>query len=153
MHGFGSRWIGMTNGLVDLQINVKIKLASLWVTVMLLYLYADLFGFFIPGHIDQIRAGELTGAQINQELLLGFMILMTIPGLMVFLSLTLKPNVNRWANIIVGILQIFFVLTGILDPNLFFKFASSIETVLLLLIIRHAWTWPTQEDSTRIVRS
>ncbi len=143
----------MTNNLVDLQINIKIKLAALWVTLLLIYLYADLFGFYIPGHIDDLRAGELAGFQITQELLLGFMILMTIPSLMVFLSLTVKPNVNRWVNIIVGILQIIFVLTGILSPNIFFIFASCVEIILLLLIIRYAWTWPSQEDSKSIVRS
>ena len=137
----------MTN-LEDLKINVKFKLAALWVTLVLIYLYADVFGFYIPGHIDDLMAGELAGFKITQVLLLGFMILMTIPSLMVFLSLTLKAKANRWANIIVGILQLGFVLAGILDPNLFFVFASSVETVLLLLIIYYAWTWPTQEGSS-----
>ncbi len=132
--------------LEDTKINVKIKLAALWVSLVLIYLYADLFGFYIPGHIEDIIAGELAGFQITPLLLLGFMTLMTLPSLMVFLSLILKPKVNRWANIVIGIFQLIFVLGGIIDPNIYFVFASSVESVILLLIIWYAWTWPTQED-------
>ncbi|MHA1978759.1 MAG: DUF6326 family protein [Candidatus Hodarchaeales archaeon] len=131
--------------LEDIKINVKFKLAGLWVSLVLIYLYADLFGFYIPGHIEEVIAGELAGFEISQVLLLGFMILMTLPSLMVFLSLFLKAKLNRWANIIVGIMQLGFVLGGILDPNIYFVFASSVESVLLLLIIWYAWKWPIQE--------
>jgi hypothetical protein len=36
---------------------------------------------------------------------LSAMILMTIPIIMILLSLTLKAKANRWTNIIVGILH------------------------------------------------
>jgi hypothetical protein len=130
--------------LEDTKINVKLKLAALWGSLVLIYLYADLFGFYVPGHIADLMEGKLAGFQITQVLLLGFMILMTLPSLMVFLSLALKAKVNRWANIIVGILQLLFVITGILDQDIYFVFASSVESVLLLLIIWYAWTWPVQ---------
>ena len=39
---------------------------------------------------------------VTQGSLLSASILMMIPAVMVFLSLTLKPKVNRWANIILG---------------------------------------------------
>ena len=126
----------MVDQFVDKKIDVKLKLSSLWITLVLIYIYADLFGFFLPDHLADF--------QVTQELLLGFMILMTLPSLMVFLSLTLKPKVNRLLNIGIGILQLVFVLAGIFDPNIYFMFASSVESILLLLIILYAWTWPTQ---------
>ncbi|MHA2095098.1 MAG: DUF6326 family protein [Candidatus Hodarchaeales archaeon] len=135
----------MTNTLEDMKINVKLKLSALWVAALFLFIYADYFGLYTPGHIEDIIAGELSGFTISQVLLLAFMILMTLPSLMVFLSLILKPKVNRWTNIIIGIVQAVFVLGGIADPNLFFVFASSVEVVLLSLIVWYAWTWPTQE--------
>ncbi len=136
----------MTNRLEDVKINVKIKLSALWVTVVLIYLYADLYGFFIPGHIEDLIAGEIAGLQITQGIMLVFMILMVIPSLMVFLSLILKAKANRWINIIVGILQISLVLvSGIESSNSYFIFASSVEAVLLSLIVWYAWKWPTQE--------
>ena len=41
---------------------------------------------------------------VTQGSLLAASILMMIPAVMVFLSLALKPRVNRWANIILGVL-------------------------------------------------
>ncbi len=131
--------------LEDVKINVKIKLSALWVTVMFLYLYVDVFANYIPGRLEGLIAGELEGFQITQVSLLGFMILMTIPGLMVFLSITLKAKANRRTNIIVGIFQIGLVLVSIIgDPNYFYMFGSSVEFVLLLLIVWYAWKWPKQ---------
>jgi hypothetical protein len=134
-----------SNKLEDVTINVKIKLAALWTSVLFLFIYADYFGLYNPGFITGLTQGKIADFQITPVLLLGFMILMAIPSLMVFLSLTLKPNANRLINIVVSILQLVFVLGGILDPNLFFIFASSVEVVLLGLIVWYAWKWPTQE--------
>ena len=134
----------MIKELEDIKINVKIKLSALWITLMLIFIYADLFGFFIPGHIEEVITFELR--EMTQIFLLGFMIYMTIPSLMVILSLTLKARINRIVNIIIGIFQALFVVAGIADPNFYFVFASIVETVLLSLIVWNAWKWPTQES-------
>jgi hypothetical protein len=131
--------------LEDIKLNVKIKLSGLWASLMLIYIYADLFTFFRKEHLDDILAGELAGIEITEIILLGFMVLMTIPGLMVFLSLVLEAKINRWTNLIIGILQLVLVFPSVIgDANLYFRFASSVETVLLLLILWYAWTWPEQ---------
>lgn len=91
--------------LEDPKINVKIKLSALWVAVMFLYLYVDYFTLYIPGHIEDILAGIVWKFQITQTWALSAMILMTIPIIMILLSLTLKAKANRWTNIIVGILH------------------------------------------------
>ena len=36
--------------LEDVPINVKIKLAALWATLMFLYTYGDILGFYTPGN-------------------------------------------------------------------------------------------------------
>ena len=91
--------------LEDVKINVKIKLSALWVTVMVLFAYGDIKSFFRPGIIEVILAGEIAGFEINQVFLLLTAISVVIPIIMIFLSLVLKPKVNRWANIIVGLDQ------------------------------------------------
>lgn len=136
----------MTKNLEDLKINVKYKLSALWASVMFLYIYADYFGLFLPGHIEDLISGEIEGMEISQELLLVFMILMAIPSLMIFLSLELKAKFNRQLNVIVGILQLGLVLPSGIDPNIFFAFASLLEAVLLVLIIWYAWNWPIQNN-------
>ena len=131
--------------LEDLEINIKVKLAGLWTSLVLIYLYADLFGFYIPGHIEEIAAGKIAGIEITQVLLLAFMLLMTLPSLMVPLSLVLKAKYNRIVNIVIGLLQLVLVLGSMFDPNIYFVFASGVESVLLLLIIYLSWKWPIIE--------
>ena len=132
--------------LEDVKVNIKIKLSALWVTVMFIYLYVDVFGFFKPGVIEDAIAGKVWTFQITQVWLLGVIILMTIPSLMVFLSLVLPVKANRWTNIIVSILYIVVTLgMTIGESYAFYIFGSIVETVLLLLIVVYAWKWPTHE--------
>ena len=132
--------------LEDVKINIKIKLSALWATVMFIYLYVDVFGFFKPGVIEDAIAGKVWTFQITQVWLLGVIILMTIPSLMVFLSLILPAKANRWTNIIVGILYIVVTLgMTIGESYVFYIFGSIVETVLLLLIVVYAWKWPTHK--------
>jgi len=71
---------------------------------------------------------------------------MTIPSLMVFLSLILKAKANRWTNIIVGIFEIVFVLGNLIGESwAYYIFGSIVEVVLLLLIVWYAWKWPKEE--------
>jgi hypothetical protein len=71
---------------------------------------------------------------------------MAIPIIMIFLSLVLKPKVNRWANIIVGILYTGFIIIFMIgDGWAYYYFYSIIEIVMTLLILWHALKWPKQE--------
>jgi len=91
------------------MVDGKIILSALWVALMLTYLLGDVLRIFS----GDFKAGEIGGMQITQELWLGIAILMVIPIVMVFLSLTLKYPVNRWANIIVAIVFFGFNLIGL----------------------------------------
>ena len=134
--------------LEDVKINVKIKLAASWVALMFLYIYADIKVIFQPGIIEEIITGEVAGIQITPTLLWASAILMSIPGLMVLLSLTLKPQANRWINIIVSVLHIGLAITLMLMPDTWaYSYIYSIEQVgWLLLIVWYAWKWPNSES-------
>jgi hypothetical protein len=134
--------------LEDMKINVKIKLSALWVTVMFIYIYVDIFGFYQPGEIENILAGKVWEFEITQAWALGTLILMTIPSLMVFLSLALPAKVNRWTNIIVATLYIVVAIGNPIGESwAFIYFGSIVELVLLSLIVWHAWKWPTLKVS------
>jgi len=83
------------------MVDVKIILSALWVALMLTYLLGDVLRIFS----GDFKAGEIGGMQITQELWLGIAILMVIPIVMVFLSLTLNYPVNpsdarrRWGGL------------------------------------------------------
>ena len=135
-----------TAELEDVKINVKIKLSALWVAVLFLYIYVDYFTLYIPGHIEDILAGIVWKFQITQTWALSAMILMTIPIIMIFLSLTLKAKANRWTNIIVGILHILLAIANVIGETwAFYIFGTIAEIVLLSLIVWNAWKWPKQE--------
>jgi hypothetical protein len=70
---------------------VKIKLSALWVALMLTYLLGDVLRIYA----GDFTAGEIAGKPISKELYLGIAIVMVIPVVMVFLSLTLNDPVNR----------------------------------------------------------
>jgi len=135
----------------DVKVNVKIKLSALWIALMFLYTYADILGFYAPGNIEELISGEIAGIQMTQELLLGSTILMAIPSVMVFLSLALNAKANRLVNIIVGLVYIVVLgstfLTG-RNPAYYILFAI-LKAVLLVLIIRQAWKWPTQQGEAQ----
>ena len=67
---------------------------------------------------------------------------------MVLLSRVLPYQANRWANIIVGVLQtaaVAFSLTGPFYWNLFYAFFATIEIACTLFIVWYAWTWRQPE--------
>jgi hypothetical protein len=131
----------------DMKINVKIKLSALWVTLMLLYIYADILGFYSPGTIEEIVSGEIGGIQITEGFLIVMAIWMAIPSVMVFLSLVLKANANHWVNIITGIISMIVLGATFLvgEFSIRYTFHAIIEGVLIALILWYAWKWPKQE--------
>jgi hypothetical protein len=88
------------------------------------------------------KPGEIGGMQVTQGLYLGMAILMVIPVVMVFLSLTLKYPVNRWANIIVPIFFFVFNLIGLPTyPSAYDQFLIIVGLVFNALTVWYAWKW------------
>lgn len=132
--------------LEDVKVNVKIKLSLLWATLMFIYLYVDFFGLFQPGALETILAGKVWVFEITQTWAMSAMLLMTVPSLMVLLSLVLKAKANRWLNIIMGILYIIVAIGSVIGETwAYYIFGTIVEIALLLVIIWTAWKWPTQE--------
>ena len=132
--------------LEDVKINVKIKLSALWVTLMLLYIYADFFSHYNPGDLEEIIAGFIGPFPVTQVSLLLSSILMIIPAVMVFLSLTLKPKANRRTNVTFGILYTVVNIGNLIGETwAYYILFGIIEIVLTLLIVLYAWKWPKQE--------
>ena len=136
--------------LEDRKVNVKVKLALLWVALMFLYLYNDHFSLLQPGHVAELVEGHLEGVQFTQRLLFGAAVLMAFPSFMVLLSLTLKARVNRVVNIVVGLLHILVLLgtqfVGEGGTWFYWRFYELLEILFLALIIWTAWKWPASES-------
>ena len=136
--------------LEDEKVGVRLKMSALWIAMLFLFAYGDIFGFFKPGQIEEVISDEISGIKITQVFLLGASVYIAIASVMVFLSLVLKPRVNRWTNIVLPILFIVSIAVSVVGETWgYFIFLSIMEIALLLLIVWYAWTWPSQEGSRR----
>ena len=139
--------INKTTEKQDVKVNVKMKLSALWVALMLLYIYADIFSLFKTGAIEKMMEGFMGPFPVTQGSLLSASILMIIPAVMVFLSLTLKHQVNRWANLILGVLYTLVNLSNMIGEASWFFYMSFVvvEITLTVLIVWFAWRWRNPE--------
>jgi len=136
-----------TTTMEDVKINVKMKLSALWVALMLLYIYADWFSLFRTGQIEEMTSGRMGPFPVTQGSLLSASILMMIPAVMVFLSLTLKPKINRWVNIILGVLYTFVNISNLIGETwVYYIFSGVVEIVFTCLIVGYAWKWHNPES-------
>ncbi|HOU13154.1 MAG TPA: DUF6326 family protein [Anaerolineae bacterium] len=131
------------NKLIEVQ-DRKAILSTLWIAVMINMLKADILSLFIPGSAEEVaRTAASAGASIPQLMLIGA-VMGNLAIAMIILSRVLKYGINRWANIIVGIVIIAYIWGGMASyPH--YIFIASVETLCLLLIIGVAWTWRNVE--------
>ena len=130
--------------LADAPVHVRLKLSALWASVMFCYVYGDFFGLFKPGKLSSMIAGQTPIGPTTQGVLVAFAIVMAIPSVMVFLSLVLRPNLARWANVIFGVLYTVIMVITMPGEWGFYVLLGCIEVALTLAIIWYAWTWPRQ---------
>ena len=94
--------------------------------------------------------GEIDGMKIGPEILLVFAILLLVPLVMAFLSLTLKDSTNRWANIILGIvfagLELLALIETLAAPSAHATLLTVSKIVVAASIAWYAYKWPKQED-------
>lgn len=135
--------------LQDPKINVKLKLAALWASLMFCYVYGDYFGLYAPGKLAQMLAGRMEplGAA-TQGVLVGTSAMMAVPALMVCLSLLLRPVISRWANVVLGLVYAAIMLMTMPGAWHFYLLFGVIEVLLSLAIMWTAWRWPRQERAT-----
>lgn len=118
--------------------DVQIKLAIIWVALMLTYLLGDVLRIFS----GDFKAGEISGVQVTQAMWLGIAALMLIPILMVVLSLMLPQPVNRWANIGVAVFFFGFNLIALPTyPSLYDQFLIVAGLGFNVLTVWTAWKW------------
>ncbi len=140
-----------SHGFEDMKLNIKIKLSALWTSVTLCYLYGDYFELYVP----QKTQGLVTGANLLDTpfKLFAASVLLAIPALMVFLSVSLKPAVNRRLNIALGffftVIMLLIAVTSLTPWRMFYVFLAVVESCLTSLIIWYAWKWPKERVSNQ----
>ncbi|MEV6060988.1 DUF6326 family protein [Nocardia asteroides] len=138
-----------TTTLQEQPMPVRAKLAAAWTSFMFLYAYVDILNFFTPGVIEEILAGKVFEFDLSQTFSTTALTLMAVPIFMVFLSMTLPATVSRIANLVVASLYIPVTAFNATGESwlLFYGLGVVLEVVLLVLILRYAWTWPRTAPS------
>ena len=132
----------------------KAWLSLLWIFVMFNFTYGDILTLYFNNVLQKeawklFQSGYVGSVHITQGFVLLGALLLETAFAMVLLSRVLKYRVNRWANIIVAVIQIVAnvqSLTGPLFLNLFYVFFTAIEIACLLFIVWYAWTWRQPEE-------
>ena len=113
--------------------DVRVRLFTFWVFMLLNYLYCDVLTGFDAG----------VPRDMSRDALLAASFLMEIPIAMVLLSRVLNYRPNRWANIVAGsflaLVQVSTLFIG--TATLYYGFFSAIEIACLLVIVWTAWRW------------
>lgn len=119
------------------MLDTRIILSGIWITNMLIYLLGDVLRIY-SGDFARMSAGQqFTGAKW-----LAAAVIMLIPIVMVFLSLALPQPVNRWANIIVAVGFLLFVLVDIRSyPSTYDKFLLIASMIFNVVTVWYAWNW------------
>jgi hypothetical protein len=118
--------------------DVRIILSALWIAVEFLYQQGDTqrlySGDFKPGELD------LEGVMSPETLWMISAVTMTIPVLMIVLSLILPQNVNRWVNIFGAIFFFCYSLLGIGKyPGAYDRFLLAVSMAANALTVWYAW--------------
>ena len=140
-----------TKILKNIKIDIKIKLAALWLIFMFLYTYTDFYKLYLPEKIQEIMSGKIDGFEITQTSLLLIAIVTIIPAWMIYLSLTMNAKSNRLLNIIFGIFHLAIGIVNIIGTKWhFYIFYGALLILVSILIILTAWKWPVKIDANNI---
>ena len=133
-----------------LGVNVRVKISALWVSMLFVFLYVDLFSLYRPDVRSDLDAGELGGFTVGQGFLVGVTAYVVVPSLMVFGTLVLPPQACRVANIGLGALYALTIIVGAVDERsqLYYVVGSALEVALLAAIVYYAWRWPRSTSPT-----
>jgi hypothetical protein len=116
----------------------------LWLFIGIGFIAQAVLNILKPGALAQVMAGNLEGMEITQEVMLVWAVMFLFPLVMAILSLALKDSINRWANIIVGIVVVILCLTGFAEyrADAYAILILTTRIIVAALIIWLAYKWP-----------
>jgi hypothetical protein len=127
----------------DCKISTRIKLVGLWITLMILYIYADIFSLYRPGYINEIITGFMGPLVVGQFTLITSSLLMAIPTLMIIACLFIKLGIIKWINIIIGIVYTLVSIGNLIGEKwIYYIIYGLIEIAITVLIVILAIKWP-----------
>lgn len=123
--------------------DIKVKLSTLWIVVMLNLIFADILSIMVE-LVNKNTLGDILG-EVTSTMAIAAAIT-NIPILMIYFSRVLPYELNRILNIIAGFITLLFVIGGgSLMPH--YIICAGVEVVILVVIIWTAWKWVNPENT------
>ena len=119
---------------------MKIKLAGVWVALMLTYLLGDVLRIFAGDFVP----GEMGGQQASPAVWFAAALMMLVPIAMILVSLFIGRPVSRWVSIVAAFLLLIVNAAGIASyPRFYDRFLIGVGLLINGFTIYLAWTWRT----------
>jgi hypothetical protein len=117
----------------------RVMLSTLWVFMVLNYLYADVFGLSFDPAMKQT-------VDMSVGAVLFFAVIMETAMVMVLLSRVLPDVWNRRANIGAAAMHIALLAWSLSEGGVtaFYGFFVTVEMATMLFVIGYAWSWRKQ---------
>jgi len=115
-------------------IDVRLKLASLWISLLFVFAYVDLFSLYRADLRADIADGNIAGFDIGPGFLLGITLYILPAALMVCLSLLLSERIARIAHLLLVPLYALTIAFSAIGEWSYYLLASGVELLLLLQI-------------------
>jgi len=115
-----------------------IRLAVLWVALMLTYLLGDVLRIFA----GDFQPGEIQGMKATPAIWMAAAVILLIPIVMAIVSVMVGGQPARWAHLVATAGLFVFNVAGLPNyPGLYDRFLIVVSLAINLLIAWTAWTW------------
>jgi len=124
-------------------VNTRIKIAGLWTSMLFVFVYVDIFGFFRKDVLENALAGKVFVFEANQLFFVLTTLYILIPCVVLYLTLSLRAKHARLMNLIVSPFYILTIMGAMIDETwMYFIIGSIVEIILLIAIFVLARKWP-----------
>ena len=126
---------------INSRFDVRGKLSSLWIFVLINMLFRDMHEFARVGFLEGLLEANANGTQASDGTLLIAGIVLELAIAMIVLTRFLNIRIGRWVNIGVALVFVMTTIAFNLAPDLDDLFFAGMEMIGLIAIITIAWRW------------
>jgi hypothetical protein len=140
------RRIGAMTGLTQQRpvrgiVDTRLKISALWIAMLFIFAYVDLFSLYRSDVRADLDAGRLFAFDVSETFLFFTTLYIVLPSLMIYLTLVMPRGISRVVNIVLAAGYAITIVGSAVGEWGYFVVGSAAEVVLLGAVVYHAWTW------------
>nr|WP_282099545.1 DUF6326 family protein [Arthrobacter sp. E3] len=134
----------------DAKVDRRIVLSGLWVSMLFVFAFVDIFTFWRADAIEGALSGSVPGMgwDIDQVFLVLTTAYVLVPSLMVAASLLAPARINQVLNLSVSVLYAASIVVALIGETwVYYILGSAVELALLATIAGVAWAWRARQKA------